>query len=116
MRDPMEGKEELFSVTLFFVDIGHTGAILPGVTVTENHTDRKPKHERGPVKYPGITFDARTLKVSVGHLYQVLSGRRESAPLLARYRALKAAQHPDQAHLAIRMGSDPAEETTPCKA
>lgn len=38
---------------------------------------------------PGICADARELGVSRMHLWAVLSGRRESDGLVARYRALK---------------------------
>lgn len=39
-------------------------------------------------KYPGITEAARVLSVSRTHLYLVLSGKRTSDRLLARYKKL----------------------------
>lgn len=47
----------------------------------------KPKAVR--VKYVGIVADARSLGVRREHLWQVLTGRRRSKSLLARYRQLK---------------------------
>ncbi len=45
---------------------------------------------RGPKPaFPGLVEDAKKLGVSRFFLYQVLKGRATSAPLLARYRALK---------------------------
>lgn len=38
---------------------------------------------------PGICADARRLGVSRMHLWAVLSGRRESVPLMRRYRELR---------------------------
>jgi hypothetical protein len=40
------------------------------------------------VRFPGIMRDARELGVSRIHLYLVLSGKRVSRRLTARYRAL----------------------------
>jgi len=48
----------------------------------------KPRRKR----IAGITIAAGTLGVTRFHLYKVLTGKRESAPLLARYRAMMAAQ------------------------
>ena len=45
---------------------------------------------RGKTKFPGITADAVTLRVSRNFLFKVLSGDATSAPLLAHYRALQA--------------------------
>ena len=39
--------------------------------------------------FPGIIKDAAALEVHRIHLYLVLSGKRQSHRLLARYRALK---------------------------
>lgn len=50
----------------------------------------KPHPRSLPPKFPGITADARTLNVSRDHLYKVLDGKRTSARLLKRYRALQA--------------------------
>lgn len=47
-------------------------------------------------RFPGVVNDARALGVSVSWLRQVLLGRGTSAPLLERYRRLKAENHPDQ--------------------
>jgi len=51
----------------------------------------KEKTKRGPTKYPGIVRTAEELGVTRVHLWLVLTGRRESQPLLARYSA-----HQDQ--------------------
>jgi len=48
----------------------------------------KPRRKR----IVGITAAAVALGVTRFHLYKVLTGKRESAPLLKRYLALKAAQ------------------------
>jgi hypothetical protein len=47
------------------------------------------KHPRPPIRFPGITADARRLKVTRIHLYLVLSGQRTSHRLLKRYAALQ---------------------------
>lgn len=53
----------------------------------------KSKKVRMPrVKYYRISADAADLGVSRGHLWMVLTGTRQSARLLARYRALKIQQ------------------------
>ena len=44
---------------------------------------------RGRTLFPGLLDDARSLKVHRNHLYLVLSGRRTSHSLLARYKQLK---------------------------
>lgn len=41
------------------------------------------------IRFHRIVADAQTLGVSRVHLWQVLTGRRQSKTLLARYRALK---------------------------
>jgi hypothetical protein len=43
-------------------------------------------------RIPGICFDASHLRVSRQHLSAVLHNFRESKPLVAKYRELKAAQ------------------------
>lgn len=51
-------------------------------------------HQSLKARYPGITLAATDLGVTRTHLWQVLSGNRESKPLLARWKAwLK--QHPE---------------------
>ena len=45
--------------------------------------------KRRQVRFPGLVTDAETLGVHRNHLYLVLSGRRESASLMKRYRSLK---------------------------
>jgi hypothetical protein len=50
----------------------------------------KPKRRRKRIV--GITADAAALSVTRFHLFKVLTGNRESPKLVARYRALKAAQ------------------------
>lgn len=49
----------------------------------------KASKNRGPTKYRGIVRDATELGVSRIHLWYVLTGQRESIPLLKRYRELK---------------------------
>jgi hypothetical protein len=39
------------------------------------------------VRFPGSSIAAEDLGVSRGHLHRVLTGERESAPLLARWNA-----------------------------
>jgi len=51
----------------------------------------KPSRKRNPA-IKGITLDAEALGVTRTHLYLVLTGNRESKPLLKRYRALKREQ------------------------
>lgn len=53
---------------------------------TSPHAKPKPQ---GRVKFPGIGRSAERLGVSRVHLYLVLSGRRPSRRLLARYNQLK---------------------------
>jgi hypothetical protein len=55
-------------------------------------TPKKANRNRRRVKYVGIVSDAAALAVSREHLWQVLSGRRESKSLLARYSTLKRGQ------------------------
>ena len=43
---------------------------------------------QGPARFPGITRHAKELGVSRIHLWNVLTGRRESRSLTARYQAL----------------------------
>jgi hypothetical protein len=55
-------------------------------------TSRKSKAKPGRAKYVGIVADAAALDVDRIHLWKVLSGRRASKSLLARYRQLKQKQ------------------------
>lgn len=55
-------------------------------------TDTKPKSAWARKRHVGMVADACALKVSRFHLWAVLTNRRESKPLLARYRALKLQQ------------------------
>ena len=56
------------------------------------YAQQQVKKPRGPKpEFPGIGADAATLGVSRYFLWQVLKGHAKSAPLLARYRALKEA-------------------------
>lgn len=55
-------------------------------------TDSISTERRTRTEIPGIVADARALGVSRVHLWMVLNGRRESAPLLARYAALKRSE------------------------
>ena len=58
-------------------------------------------HQSLKARYPGITHAATELGVTRTHLWAVLSGRRESKPLLARWHAwLK--RHPEFARLQKR--------------
>lgn len=54
----------------------------------------KPKIQtkKSKVRFPRIARDAAALGVDRTHLWRVLTGRRESASLLRRYRALAAAK------------------------
>jgi hypothetical protein len=55
-------------------------------------------HQSRHARFPGSATAARDLGVSRNHLWQVISGRRVSAPLLKRWKAwLKA--HPEFARL-----------------
>lgn len=45
-------------------------------------------------RFPGIVQDAKALGVSRVHLWLVLTGKRESAALKARYEVLKSRQRP----------------------
>lgn len=54
------------------------------VTVTPKITIRKSR-----IKYAGITDAARRLGVTRQHLYLVLERKRQSRPLLLRYKTLK---------------------------
>lgn len=72
--------------------------IIHGVTAT-CHKERYQKAMRDKRKtavrretrhvIPGICADARRLGVSRMHLWAVLTGRRESEPLMRRYRAFR---------------------------
>jgi hypothetical protein len=42
--------------------------------------------------FPGISVNARALGVNRSHLWRVLSGKRRSCSLVARYMALKSKQ------------------------
>lgn len=53
---------------------------------------RQIRKKRGICKYPGIGQDAEILGTNRSYLWTVLEGRATSAPLLARYRELKARQ------------------------
>lgn len=52
-------------------------------TVAKTSTKNRPK------RFKGICADAKLLNVTRVHLWQVLTGRRESKPLLAEYQELK---------------------------
>ena len=68
---------------------------------------------RGQEKYPGLTADARSLNISKTHLYFVLSGRRESVPLLARWHALKKSQATEAPSAANPVSEGPSEPQPP---
>lgn len=58
-------------------------------------------HQSLKARFPGISLAAAELGVSRNHLWQVLSGKRESKPLMSRWKAwLKA--HPEFARLQRR--------------
>jgi len=42
-------------------------------------------HQSRGARYPGVTIAARDLGVSRYHLWAVISGRRESKPMLKRW-------------------------------
>lgn len=55
-------------------------------------------HQSHQARFPGITHAAADLGVTRAHLWAVLAGKRESKPLLARWKSwLKA--HPEFARL-----------------
>jgi hypothetical protein len=58
-------------------------------------------HQSLKASYPGISLAATELGVTRSHLWQVLSGNRESKPLLVRWAAWLAA-HPEFARLQHR--------------
>jgi hypothetical protein len=55
-------------------------------------------HQSLKARFPGSSLAARELGVTRGHLWQVLSGRRASLPLLTRWQAWLAL-HPEFARL-----------------
>jgi hypothetical protein len=55
-------------------------------------------HQSLKARFPGITVAARELGVTRAHLWAVLSGHRDSKPLLARWKEWLAA-HPEFARL-----------------
>ena len=55
--------------------------------MTTNHKRKQKSRIRN-----GITRDAKELGVTRQHLWAVVTHRRESKPLLGRYRALKRSQ------------------------
>lgn len=55
----------------------------------ENKATSNIKRVRRQVRFPGLVTDAETLGVHRNHLYLVLAGKRISADLTKRYRALK---------------------------
>lgn len=58
-------------------------------------------HQSLKARFPGISLAATDLGVTRSHLWQVLAGKRDSKPLLARWQAwLK--QHPEFARLQHR--------------
>lgn len=58
-------------------------------------------HQSLKANYPGITRAATDLGVSRIHLWKVLTGERESKPLMARWHAWLA-KHPESARLQHR--------------
>ena len=76
---------------------------------TQSSLKRRGRPYGSATRFANITQDARALKVTRNWLWMVLTQRGTSAPLLEKYRALKSAQHPDQTHMNLRLGADPAE-------
>ena len=58
---------------------------------TQGESTKKPHPRSLPPRFPGIVESARALGVSRDHLFKVLTGKRSSASLLERYRALQRA-------------------------
>ena len=58
-----------------------------------NRTKEVPKAKRGrPSKFPGICSDAKSLGVTRGYLWNILTGRMKSARLSQKYKILKGSQ------------------------
>jgi len=62
--------------------------MLRDTQATRNKKARQDKPLRS-VRFPGLLTAAQALGVHRNHLYLVLTGKRTSHRLLARYRALK---------------------------
>jgi hypothetical protein len=58
-------------------------------------------HQSLKARFPGISLAATDLGVTRSHLWQVLAGKRESKPLLARWKTWLAS-HPEFARLQSR--------------
>lgn len=58
-------------------------------------------HQSLKARFPGISIAATELGVTRSHLWQVLSGKRDSKPLTARWKAWLA-KHPEFARLQRR--------------
>lgn len=58
-------------------------------------------HQSLKARFPGISLAATDLGVTRSHLWQVLAGKRDSKPLMARWKAWLA-QHPEFARLQSR--------------
>jgi hypothetical protein len=57
---------------------------------TQLRKQKKHAAHRRPVRFPGVSGDAKTLGCSRAHLWAVLAGQRTSHSLLRRYRELKS--------------------------
>ena len=79
-------------MSLMQVIAGHHGPIrsMSRWAVVPTDTLLSPAAFRDSTVFPNIGQDAKRLKVSRHHLWSVLTGRRQSASLLARYQALKS--------------------------
>jgi hypothetical protein len=80
----------MFSVTAeFFFNFPLATLLLRSYFVFVSGTRNNAKLRRRGKRVKGIGFDAARLGVTRWHLSAVLHGRRESKPLVARYRNLK---------------------------
>ena len=58
-------------------------------------------HQSLKARFPGISIAATDLGVTRSHLWQVLAGKRDSQPLMARWHAWLA-KHPEFSRLQHR--------------
>jgi hypothetical protein len=67
--------------------------MLPMKPATRKQSRQTTAHRaRGETRFPGIKRHAEALGISRPHLFMVLTGKRESARLITRYRELISAE------------------------
>jgi hypothetical protein len=89
LRSRHSAQHDAQKIIFNFVVDGSIETVFPVFVVTIALPKRKP----GPKpEFPGLTEDSAALGVSRYFLWQVLKGSATSAPLLARYRALRSAK------------------------